>query len=224
MVLPIELIDHIFAFLSFKSHLPSCSLVCSSWTDTAHRHLFHKLVYTRRVWESINYSVLLSFLQDKSSIATHVRMLDLVGGERTYQAIVEPHVFSALLRTLPNLKHVLMDSITLSYTIEDETTGDDGCGDRVRNDDGDERWNWDRDIDEKSTKILVGSGRCLESLRIEIVSHHPCREKKVTVICAASESFPVRNDVERVIREELADLDMEGCLEVVQEYTEWPVS
>ncbi|KAJ3483775.1 hypothetical protein NLI96_g6094 [Meripilus lineatus] len=176
MDLPIELINHIFTSISSESDLSSCSLVCSSWTDTAHRHLFRKLVYIREGWGRPEYPALLLFLQDTPYIAKHVRMLDLVGGGHINGAILESHVFSGLLRTLPNLQHVKIHSIWLSYTTQHETKDKDGRRDRFKKDGIDDVWNWDEVIDEKSPTI-AGSGRRLESLKIQstrIQGGNPC--------------------------------------------------
>ena len=48
----------------------------------------------------------------------------------------------------------------------------------------------------------------------EIVSSHPCKENKVTVVLAGPETPEVRDSVERQTRKELSYLDVKGWLEV----------
>lgn len=156
MDLPTELIDYIFILLSCKSTLSSCSLVCSSWTDLAHRHLFSKFVYTRPESETADATPLLRFFQDAPSVAKHVKILDLksgFGSGTVARCSCYPEVFSGLMMALPNVEHVILGSIDPPWpgsNIGDEE--DDGDGE-----DG---------IDERS-KPFVRSWKHLKSLEID---------------------------------------------------------
>ncbi len=80
MGLPQELIDCIVDFLCYSPPtLIACSLVSSSWTNSAHRYLFHKLIFVRRGSTEPNYPSLLRFLENTPSIAKHVRILERRG-------------------------------------------------------------------------------------------------------------------------------------------------
>lgn len=155
--LPNELTDNIFSFLSSKESLSSCSLVCSSWTDLAHRHIFHKIVYPRDQRSVPDFSALLLFLRGAPSVAQHVRILNLSWGKNKPLSILGPDVFAGLLGTLPNLDHVEMSYMMLSYEIENGEHKSRGEG-----------WFWDGDIEPESNAV-VESGRCLKSLKLECV-------------------------------------------------------
>lgn len=116
MKLPLELVDYILSFLSHRPTLTACSLVSSSWTDFAHRRLFHDLTYVRGKWDVPSIPSLLQFLRDSPSIAKHVRILDLEGGcdqIATYWCNINPQEFASLLATLPNLEEIIMDVVVL---------------------------------------------------------------------------------------------------------------
>ncbi len=121
MHLPQELLDHIFSFLRHSrwGHraLSACSLVSSSWTDPAHRGLFHHLEYIRGEQVEPDFPSLLRFLENSPSVAKHVRILYLHGGgdisQNPYWGTLDPQTFAGIISALPGLLDVTLKKTVL---------------------------------------------------------------------------------------------------------------
>ncbi len=116
MHLPQELLNHIINFLhhSHWGHraLFACSLVSSSWTDQARRGLFHRLEYVRGEQVEPDFPSLLLFLESTPSVAKHVRILDLHGGddisENPYRGTLNSQTFAGIIAALPSLLDITL--------------------------------------------------------------------------------------------------------------------
>ena len=125
LLLPLEIIDYILAFLyNNRRALAACSLVSSSWTDFARRRLFYSLIYIRSKWEKPYYPSFLEFLEFSPSVAEYVHVLGIEGeGDQLYGywGTLDPLTFAALLAVLPNLEEVKIDVIFLINAAEGST-------------------------------------------------------------------------------------------------------
>ena len=112
-VFPQELYDIIIDILQEnETTLSACSLVRSSWTNQAHRHLFRSLSHSRGS-QPPNVLGLVNFLDNSPHICQYIRTLCLHGGEYHSSAGINPTIWEALLTSLPFLEELSLKSLSI---------------------------------------------------------------------------------------------------------------
>ncbi|KAJ3489106.1 hypothetical protein NLI96_g2342 [Meripilus lineatus] len=119
MDLPQELIDQV---IDYHEHDPrtlcACSLVASSWTHRAQRHLFDWLYYSKRAYDGSgsppDFRGLLSFLRSTPVVWNFVHELTLDGGRHCHESYITPSLFIGIVDSLPHLGEISLKSLSLT--------------------------------------------------------------------------------------------------------------
>lgn len=111
-IFPQELFDHIIdALQDDDKTLFSCSLVRSSWTHSARRHLFRHFFHSAEN-SSLDFLDLLSFLRSPR-ICSYIRTLHLLGGPYIGSAGIDPVISSDLILSMGFLEDLHLEFLTL---------------------------------------------------------------------------------------------------------------
>lgn len=126
--IPVEITDRIIDFLhGDRISLVLCSLVCKSFLDAAHHHLFHTFRF-RAKKASQGFRPFLSFIESKPSFLRYVRVLVLqgrrdnsesspiYGTDQTKQRCrLCSHALARILQTFPSLENIKLTDIRFSH-------------------------------------------------------------------------------------------------------------
>lgn len=112
-VFPQELFDYIIDILKDDdTALSACSLVRSSWTHSARRHLFRHLLHSA-VNRAPDFLDLSGFLRSSPRICSYIRTLHLYGGIDPCSAGIDLNISGDIIHSLQFLEDLHLESLSL---------------------------------------------------------------------------------------------------------------